>query len=290
MARAKMAQEEMSIGRAKLRAAEAIEAVQRVAKTAKNLEVFADRAEVLTDMILGDTSTSEKEWESKIEGWRTTIWSLNGEKDFLEIQIENETYRVARKPFMWWCLWRTSASHLIPEWRPVCPSGVKRGGCSDDPIHTDWVLSAYKIENDKRVFADLEKWEYGYAESVVKAAHDRMSKVQQEICGFECSVLSGGGGTMGKVVHPGLDETVGKDQIAVIPYAKPGYLAAALTAKAVITGEGGELCHLAQESRSKGILVVRVPDCKTRFPVGSTVQIDAIKGTVNLLALDVRGL
>lgn len=324
MDRAKEVAREISRHHAKQLAGEAIETARKVAKADKNPMRGSERAEVMTDMILDESQRttvetpnpidrwtekanaqidqilqgeySEDSIEATLPEWRDLIWKLNGDNDYLVLPVvekEGEppvVYRVARKPFINWCLWRTTASHLMPSWHAVCPSGVKRGGCADDPLHSDWVVSAYRMEKGKQVFADLETWEWGYADPIQKASGDLHSRIQHEMCGFKCSVLSGGGGTYGEVTHPGPDEKVSPDKIAVIPYAKPEYLAAAMTAKAVITGEGGEMCHMVQISRSSGFLVIRVPDCLTRFPEGGTVKIDAANGTVEIQAIPVRGL
>lgn len=118
-------------------------------------------------------------------------------------------------------------------------------------------------------------------EGRVTMARRRRIRAQDEKLGFDCAVLSGRGAAFGPV-HPAPDEPVAAEAIAVIPHARPEYLAAALSVRAVITARGGALAHLVTEARAKDRPIVRVADALTRYPAGVAASVDAEAGRVDI--------
>ena len=177
--------------------------------------------------------------------------------------------RVPRAPFLHWALARTHGAHLAPSWHPVCPSGLKRG-VDDDPYHTDWVVGA-SIAPDT-----------AYQPDIRDVSVHAMGEIQERMLGFKATVLAGRGRVSGRVVHPEEGQELAHDEIAVIPTARPGYEAAVCTAAAVITGTGGELCHLANVAREGRGRIVRVVDCMTLYLQGIRVTVDCDAGTVEI--------
>jgi phosphohistidine swiveling domain-containing protein len=185
--------------------------------------------------------------------------------------IEINGVQVPRAPFENWCLWRGDGAHLALPWTPVCPSGIKMMG--DDPYHTDFIVGA-GLSPD--VMAD-------HSAPFSKAAYAARAEVQAEKLGFKCAVLCGTGQTKSlKVVHPKPDEECEPDEVAVIPNAGPRYVAAAMTAGAVITELGGAMAHLVTVSREKDLKIVRVEDARKLYPVGMTLVVDCAKGDVHV--------
>ena len=169
---------------------------------------------------------------------------------------------VPRAPFVCWALNRTALRHLSPPWKTVAPTGVKM--MLDDPYHTDWMLGAG---------LDLST-DYGLNSPVTKAAHDELSRLQEEMGDFEAAVL---------VDHGTVRGVVGKE-VLVLPNLSPAYAEAAMVpgVRAIIAERGGQLAHLSIVGREHGWTIMRVNDALTLYPEGTTVTLDPTTGTIRL--------
>jgi len=169
--------------------------------------------------------------------------------------------RVARAPFTQWSLRRTSLYHLAPPWKCVSQMGMKMPG--DDQYHTDWMIGAG---------LDLSE---SYSHALKNAAYTRMGEIQEEVGGFEATVL---------VTAPDCDGRVGKTSgtIAVLKDLSdtPHNNEAIANARAVITENGGELSHGAILARENGIPVMLVHDAVTRYPLGTHLTLEPSVGKI----------
>lgn len=187
--------------------------------------------------------------------------------DWLQV---NDELKVPRAPFENWCLWRGDGAHLAMPWKCVAPSGLKMFG--DDPYHTDFMLGAGLELDAMRDDNELSRQIW-----------DLRHKVQEEKLGFKCAVLCGTGVSAElKAVHPKPGESCEQDEVAVIPNAGPDYVAAANTAGAVITEQGGAMAHLVTVNREKDTKIVRVPKARELYPVGMHLVVDCSKGDVHV--------
>ena len=72
--------------------------------------------------------------------------------------------------------------------------------------------------------------------------------------------------------------------VVVAPYTAPTYNAVLAIAGAIVTEEGGLLCHAAVIARELGLpAVVGAADAMTRIPDGATVEVDATAGRVTVV-------
>ncbi len=187
-----------------------------------------------------------------------------------------KTVQVPTAPFENWSLWRTSGASLAKPWKTISPSGLKMQG--DDPYHTDWMLGAglnlHDMEEDGSTLHEV-----AFAENF---------RMQEDLLDFAATVLCGDQEAYGEVVHPRPGESVDPDKIAVIPVAGPRYLQAAMTARAVITEQGGAMAHLVSIGREKGVTIMRVENARKLYPVGSKVTLNPRSGSARLAATPVR--
>lgn len=199
--------------------------------------------------------------------------------NWLDLVIVDDKYepdpdrivKVPQAPFEHWCLWRGDGAHLALPWTPVCPSGLKMFG--DDPYHTDFLVGSGLGLDAMR----------NYDSPVSKAVYELRRKVQEEKLGFKVAVLCGTGTSSTlKVVHPKRDEACKPDEVAVIPNAGPHYVAAAMTAGAIICEQGGAMAHLVTVSREKDVKIVRIEGARKLYPVGMQLVVDCAKGDVHV--------
>ena len=89
-----------------------------------------------------------------------------------------------------------------------------------------------------------------------------------------------------RVVHDAVDalSVMEPGDIVVAPYTAPTYNAVLSMAGAIVTEEGGLLCHAAVIARELGIpAVIGAADAMTLVPNGATVEVDPVGGTVRVL-------
>jgi rifampicin phosphotransferase len=70
----------------------------------------------------------------------------------------------------------------------------------------------------------------------------------------------------------------------VAPYTAPTYNAVLSIAGAIVTEEGGLLCHAAVIARELGLPAVIGASGAMELPDGATVEVDPANGIVRLLA------
>jgi phosphohistidine swiveling domain-containing protein len=199
---------------------------------------------------------------------------------FLVLQVkayrddEPTEYRVARAPFQIWAQQYGYKAGALPEWKRVCPSGLKMGG--DNPTHTDWwVSSGLPL-----------RAAYDHDHPLNKAAW-KLAHRWQDSTGEKCLKLAGKGKVTGPVVFPKPHEGVLPGSIAVVTHAGPEYELALLSAckgesGAVIAQVGGKLAHLAIVSREMGARLVVVDEALTKFKEGELVTLDLDTGDVRI--------
>lgn len=193
-------------------------------------------------------------------------------KNWLKLgKIDGKVVSVPQAPFENWCLWRGDGAHLALPWETVCPSGLKMFG--DDPYHSDWMIGAGFQPDDM----------LDHSGRLSKLAFDMRRKVQAKKLGFKVAVLCGTGTSQSlKAAHPKKGEECRSDQVAVIPNAGPDYVAAAMTAGAVICEQGGAMAHLVTVSRERDVKIVRVENARKLYPVGMSLVVDCAKGDVSV--------
>ena len=80
-------------------------------------------------------------------------------------------------------------------------------------------------------------------------------------------------------------ETMEPGDVLVAPYTAPTYNAVLAMAGAVVTEEGGLLCHAAVIARELGLpAVIGAPGATTLIPDGATVEVDPSGGVVRVLS------
>jgi rifampicin phosphotransferase len=79
--------------------------------------------------------------------------------------------------------------------------------------------------------------------------------------------------------------TMEPGDIIVAPYTAPTYNAVLAMAGAIVTGEGGLLCHAAVIARELGLpAVIGATDAMDLIPDGATIEVDPEAGTVRVLS------
>jgi pyruvate,water dikinase len=72
--------------------------------------------------------------------------------------------------------------------------------------------------------------------------------------------------------------------VVVAPYTAPTYNAVLAMAGAIVTEEGGLLCHAAVIARELGLpAVIGAADAMSSIPDGATVEVDPVAGRVRIL-------
>ena len=204
-----------------------------------------------------EAEAEEEEYRLRLASIAAKVIEQAGEDTFTR-EFDGGTLTIARAPFIRWALDRTALRHLAPPWVPVSTSGLKLP--NDNPNHTDWWLGAGLDLKDV------------YGSPIAEAANGWAFEFQRDLGDFQAQVITGGGSVEGEV---------GKD-ILVIPDLHPDHLEAMLRSKAVITGVGGKLAHLALMATERGIPIMLVPGAVEKFPEKSIVRIDPSQGLVEL--------
>ena len=220
------------------------------------------------------TASEERDFEldESVLDWRAAILA-QAKDEWIELRAGDDgtgevIARVPKAPFICWAIRRTPLYHLMPAWTPVCPSELKQQG--DDPYHTDWYIGAG---------FDLSR-RYSHTDELGSAALRIFSRLQEELCGFQCAVLSPG--------PPGAEEIEGRvgDDIVVLADLNPDHLSEILTARAVITEQGGELAHLAQVAMERSIPMLLCRDARKLYPKGKLVRVDPSNGAIRISLFD----
>ncbi len=179
---------------------------------------------------------------------------------------------IPRAPFLNWAFKRMLRFNaVLPEWQPVCPSGMKMP--LDDPYHTDWVVAAGFDPEDRAL----------YSGPINDAAMQLASDMQDKFDRPAVHVLVDGRIAHGVIVHGRANTPLPNTafgSIVVLPNLHPKYLAAVEHAAAVITQAGGATAHLAQVGRERALPIVLIPDALALFPVGESVTVDTAERSV----------
>jgi pyruvate,water dikinase len=90
-----------------------------------------------------------------------------------------------------------------------------------------------------------------------------------------------------RVVHDAVEAlgVMEPGDVVVAPYTAPTYNAVLAMAGAIVTEEGGLLCHAAVIARELGLpAVIGAADAMQAIPDGATVEVDPVAGRVRILA------
>lgn len=196
-----------------------------------------------------------------------------------EVTIPAGKTMVPRAPFMHWAFERLTYLKIqLPPWAPISPPGMKMQ--MDNPFHTDWVIGGGFDPQDPQLYsgrtydkaADLLR-------SKIQDEHDDRRRAEEE----KVTTLVTGPTVQGYVVHGRPNKASPPGSIVVLPNLRPSYLKAVIDAAAVITQEGGEVAHLAQIGRERGLPIVRKPDALKAFTEQSLVEVNAEARTAKVL-------
>lgn len=233
----------------------------------------------------------EKEREKSVAFYMSKV--LDQTKDWYTFSYDGNQYRMPLAPWENYCLWRTCGAHLAMPWTMCAPEGFKIYAL-DDRYHTDWLLGLQINRNNtwENVYEDPANYE---DEKNLKNYLDNlMGSYQEEKLGFDVQVLAGNGSVYGEVIHPMSDTKISEKCIAVIPSARPEWsIVANQIAKyggAIITEQGGVLCHLAIVGRETNLRLVRIEKATQKYPVGTRLILDCDKGKLNISTAMIRGL
>jgi pyruvate,water dikinase len=89
-----------------------------------------------------------------------------------------------------------------------------------------------------------------------------------------------------RVVHDAVEalSVMEPGDIVVAPYTAPTYNAVLSMAGAIVTEEGGLLCHAAVIARELGIAaVIGAADAMSHIPDGATIEVDPVAGAVRVV-------
>jgi len=221
--------------------------------------------------MMKNAEAAHQDFEKNHDEYRQEIILQAGDNWLTLGNIGDKVIRIPQAPFENWCLWRGDGAHLALPWTAVCPSGLKMFG--DDPYHTDFLIGG-GFELDAMDDSNNE---------LSQLVWDARHKLQEEKMGFKVAVLCGTGQTGSlKAVHPKKGEECKPDEVAIIPNAGPNYVAAAMTAGAVICEQGGAMAHLVTVSREKDVKIVRVEKARQIYPVGMHLEVDCSTGEVRV--------
>lgn len=185
----------------------------------------------------------------------------------------NVSIRVPGRAFRCAALRRAHAQHLMPQYTPRSPSGLKMP--NDCRYHTDsWLGAGFKLED-------------AYSDEMPEQRlfMKKLYELQRELLSSSFDTLARGKDSYvyGEVIHDPMKAS--KESILVLKEARPEYAAAALKCAAVIVETGSKLAHLVVVSREESIPVIRVPGATTRFHEGRRLSIDFEDGTVEMTAI-----
>jgi len=142
-----------------------------------------------------------------------------------------------------------------------------------------------KIEERRRCSGSLrlEKEFYELNEEQVKEIREFIHKIPEDVGQLKGQVVYPGK-VKGKVVvimHSGEISKMKKESILVCPMTNPDYMPAIHKAKAIVTDEGGILCHAAIVSREFQIPCITGTKIATKvIKDGDMIEVDATKGIV----------
>ncbi len=185
----------------------------------------------------------------------------------------NVTLRVPHRAFICAALGRAKAYHLMPEYSPRCPSGMKM--YNDDRFHTDaWVGAGLPL--DDAYIDELPEQRLFMSE---------LYELQRKLLKFPFDVLARGKANhvYGEVTHN--PDEADAEKVLVLETADPVHADAAMRSKAVIVETGSKLAHLVIVSREEGVPVIRMEGAREKFKEGRRVSIDFDEGKVELWSL-----
>lgn len=246
---------------------EAAVAVREAEAKASRLRRVADlRALILKQA--GD-DLIELSWDTKMSAY----------DDPPVVQVAAGSTMIPRAPFMVWAFARLTYLKIqLPEWTTISPPGMKM--MMDDANHTDWVIGGGFDPQDPELYGGRV-----YA----KAAEDLRAQIQDEYDDRRraleeaVTTLVVGPVATGPIVFGKPNKASPPGSIVVLPNLRASYLLAVKDAVAVITQEGGEVAHLAQIGRERGLPMVRKPDALESFTEHSIVEVNTETRTARVV-------
>lgn len=194
---------------------------------------------------------------------------------------------IPRVPFTCWAM-RREHPELCPPWTPVSPSGLYMTG--DDPLHSDWYFGMAGADGNG-IFTDKKT---AYDDNVNRPAWDLRAKIEEELLdgvkqeqnapysGLLANLAQLASQTIKAttIVNAGIHTGIIGDDVAVLPDLSTPRLHEVEGKKAIITEQGGELCHLAIVAGGLGMTVLRVADACNTFQPGMRVVLDPVRRTI----------
>ena len=167
---------------------------------------------------------------------------------------------------------RARLNHLMPEYSPFTPPGLK-GHFMDSSYHTDaWLGAGGNLEN-------------AYDEDLIlqRVFMWKLHELQMELTQFEFSILCKG-------CEPKIQGTVetnpeyaSPDKILLVKNAAPEYAVAASNSAAVICEIGSKIAHLVIVSAEAGASVIRMDNATKIFKQGQEIEINLQSGEIRIL-------
>lgn len=186
---------------------------------------------------------------------------------------------IPRAPFLIWAFTRLAWLKMkMPTWKTVSPSGMKMQ--MDDAHHTDWIIGGGFDPRNREFY-----WGGVYAKAAeelrgrLQDEHDDRQRAEEEAV----TTLITGPTVQGYVHYGRLNKPAPAGSVVVLPNLSPKYLVTVSVAAAVITEEGGEVAHLAQIGRERGLPMVRRPDALAMFNEHDLVEVNTEARTVRVL-------
>lgn len=186
---------------------------------------------------------------------------------------------IPRAPFLIWAFARmTYLKMKLPEWKTISPSSMKMQ--MDDENHTDWIIGGGFDPRDREFYSTGV---YNKAaedlRSKLQDEHDDRRRAQEE----KVTTLVVGAVATGPAYRGKMNKASPPGSVVILPNLNPKYLQAVVDAVAVITEEGGEVAHLAQVGRERGLPIVRRPDAREHFGEKHLVEVNAEARTAKII-------
>lgn len=221
----------------------------------------------------------EDAWNTRIEGYRKRVMELADKvpdgwlelKSFDKEAGRNVTLKIPRLAFECAALDRAKAFHLMPDYAPVCPSGLKL--MNDCAYHTDaWLGTGQPL--DKAYDSDCPEQRLFMA-----ALYD----YQRKTLNYEVDVLSRGSKDFvhGQVIHD--PSEAGSGKILIVSEASAELAPAAALCEGVVCEKGSRLAHLVVVLREEGLPVLRKDNATHLFREGMRLGLEVSEGRITVI-------
>lgn len=181
-------------------------------------------------------------------------------------------FSVPYRAFLCLAYSRARLGHLMPEYSPFTPSGLK-GHFMDSPFHTDaWLGAGGSLDN-------------AYDEDLIlqRVFMWKLHELQMELTQFSFSVLCKGSERIVRGVVETNPDNADSDKILVVKNAAPEYAPAAMRSAAVVCEVGSKIAHMVIVSAEEGVSVIRLENATKTFTQGQEIEINFQTGVITLI-------